>query len=203
MGSPAAHCGGAKPQRGVPSAASCAQSLLQRTGNGRLSRPACLLGGNRSKHRAGPTTPSSAPSATLSPRRPRDPWAGGRGRVPRRRQRVLTRGRGGPVAVRWGGLVDRERPGQPQAKTCQQEWAEGLHGEPGRGRTGSGDAPSPQVGAHRVADMGRQLLGPSECGRGVPAPCRAQPASERCALGATRPETPGSAPGSTSPSPSG
>ena len=113
---------------------------------------------------------------------PRDPVGRRGGEGSRRRQWALTRGCGGPVAVRWGGLVDRERPGQWQAKTCQQEWAEGLHGKPGRGRTGSGDAPSPEVVTHHVADMGWQwgtlgaLLGPCKCGRGVPTPRWAQPA---------------------------
>lgn len=43
---------------------------------------------------------------------------------------VLTCSCAGPVALCWGGVVALASSGERQAKTCQQEWTEGLHGAP-------------------------------------------------------------------------
>lgn len=82
---------------------------------------------------------------------------------------ALTCGRGGPVALRGGGLVALESLGEGQANTGQQERTEGLHGNPGRGRTGSEGSPTTHLGMasfHRggklredTEDSGRKTVG--------------------------------------------
>lgn len=65
----------------------------------------------------------------------------------------LTCGRGGQVALRWGGLVALESLGERQANTRQEEWTEGLHGEPAGSRDrlrGRPATPLPCPGGNRV-----------------------------------------------------
>lgn len=66
----------------------------------------------------------------------------------RGQRQALTRGGGGPVALRCAGRVGREGLGEWQAKTRQQEWTGRLHGEPARGRDGLGDSLATEADPH-------------------------------------------------------
>lgn len=82
----------------------------------------------------------------------------------RGQRQALTRGGGGPVALRCAGRVGREGLGEWQAKTRQQEWTGRLHGEPARGRDGLGDSLATEADPHGGHSGSQETsgAGPSE-----------------------------------------
>lgn len=119
------------------------------------SQPALQSSNVRSSLRKPTGRPS--PARSCQPTGRRGSWQWGQ----RGRGRGLTCGRRVLVARRCGGLVGLKRLGQGHANTGQQEWTEGLHGDPRRGRTGSEDSGRKSVGWGQ--GDGRGVWGASLC----------------------------------------